>query len=81
MKTLLIIAVLAVLTGCATPPVPTEVKIPVPVACKSVEPTQPTYRFSPPYSTLFDGTRDLMGDREMALAYELELRAALKSCK
>jgi hypothetical protein len=68
--------------GCATtqgPPV--EVKIPVPVKCQTEDPTIPTYRFSPPYTTAFEAARDLLGDREVALAYENELRIALKSCK
>lgn len=69
-------------SGCATfDKVPPEVKIPVAVACKTPDPNQPTYRFSPPYENVFDATRDLLGDRETSLAYENELRSALKSCK
>jgi hypothetical protein len=81
MNKLLLILMLAI-TGCATtqgPPV--EVKIPVPVKCQTEDPAIPTYRFSPPYSTAFEAARDLLGDREVALAYENELRTALKSCK
>lgn len=73
--------VVAALGGCATTQGPTEVKIPVAVACKAEDPNQPTLRYSPPYSTTFEGTRDLLGDRELMLAYENELRTALKSCK
>lgn len=71
----------ALLMGCATTKIPDEVKIPIAVACKAADPNQPTYRFSPPYTSVFEATRDLLGDREAALAYENELRAALKSCK
>lgn len=67
--------------GCATFDAPKEVKIPVPVPCKAEEPAIPAYRFTPPYDSIFDATRDLMGDRELSLAYEIEQRAALKSCK
>ena len=81
MNKLLIILVL-VISGCATtqgPPV--EVKIPVPVKCLTEDPNIPTYRFNPPYTSAFEAARDLLGDREVALAYENELRTALKSCK
>ena len=81
MKYLLAIATLA-LVGCASnPTVPETVQVPVAVKCKTEDPKEPTYRFQPPYENIFDATRDLMGDRELALAYEIELRAALKSCK
>lgn len=74
--------VVSLLSGCATMGgAPSEVKIPIAVACKTEDPQQPTYRFSPPYDNVFDAVRDLMGDRELATAYENELRIALKSCK
>lgn len=72
----------ALLAGCATTGTqPPQIKIPVPVPCKTEEPVQPSYRFSPPYEKTFEAVRDLLGDREAALAYENELRIALKSCK
>lgn len=75
---LILLAVL--LAGCETnPSKPTIIE--VPVKCKTEDPQQPTYRYSPPYTDVFQGTRDLLGDREVALAYEAELRTALKSCK
>lgn len=49
--------------------------------CKAEEPVQPIYNYAPPYTTAFDGARDLLVDRELALGYEEELRAALRSCK
>jgi hypothetical protein len=75
-----LILALAVLGGCATTSSPTAL-VPVAVACKTEDPAQPSYRFSPPYDDIFIAVRDLMGDRELAMAYEVELRAALKSCK
>jgi hypothetical protein len=79
-KYILLIAA-ALLTGCAHNQTTPDAKIPIAVPCKAEDPNQPTYRFSPPYTSVFEATRDLLGDREAALAYENELRAALKSCK
>jgi len=76
---LLVLSVL--LASCASLSEKPSVNIPIPVACKAEDPLQPTYRFNPPYENIFEAARDLMGDREAALAYEIELRAALKSCK
>ena len=84
MKHLTIIAGLLVLGGCATNPtvkVPTIVKVPVMVPCKVDDVAVPTLRFAPPYADVFEGVRDLLGDREVTAAYENELRTALKSCK
>lgn len=80
MKTLLIIGAALLSVGCATTE-PQIVKVPVPVPCKTEDPVQPQYRFAPPYDNMFDATRDLLGDRELSVAYENELRTALKSCK
>lgn len=84
MKLIIAVASLVLLSACATtePTIVTkEVKVPVPVPCKTEEPASPPYRFAPPYDNVFDATRDLLGDRELSLAYENELRTALKSCK
>jgi hypothetical protein len=70
-----------ILSGCATTEAPPVEKIPVRIPCETTDPIQPSYRFAPPYDNLFDGVRELMGDREVSLGYEIELRAALKSCK
>lgn len=80
MKLLLVLVVLA-LSGCAVTKELVEVKIPISVPCKTETPVEPSYRFSPPYTKTFDAVRDLLGDREVAQAYEEELRVALKSCK
>ena len=81
MKYALILLGALAMTGCATTQIPKTIEIPVPVPCKTPEPPAPTYKFVPPYSTPFEGARDLLGDRDVSMAYELELRAALKSCK
>lgn len=81
MKTLIALAIVTLMTGCASTGQGPTAEIPIAVACKTPDPTTPTYRFQPPYKTVFEGTRDLMGDREAALAYEIQLRATLKSCK
>jgi hypothetical protein len=79
-KYLLIVTALF-LAGCDTMPKTPDALIPITTPCKTADPNQPTYRFAPPYTTVFEATRDLLGDREAAMAYENELRAALKSCK
>lgn len=71
----------SVLIGCANTKELVEVKIPISVPCEVETPAEPSYRFSPPYTKTFDAVRDLLGDREVAQAYEEELRVALKSCK
>ena len=79
----LLIAALA-LGGCATDKgviLPKTVEVPVAMPCKTATPDKPAYHFNPPYATIFEGTRDLMGDRDQSLAYEIQLEAALKSCK
>lgn len=84
MKTLALILAVALLGGCATASqikVPEVVKVPVPIPCKVEEPTAPDFRFSPPYDDIFAAVRDLLGDRELARAYENELSIAIKSCK
>ena len=69
------------LVGCAHTQGPDFVNIGVAVKCKTADPAKPSYRYSPPYENVFDGTRDLLGDRELSQAYEKELEAALRSCK
>lgn len=70
------------LVGCGTAvKVPETVKVPVRVPCVVEEPAEPAYRFNPPYDDVFEGTRDLLGDRALSQAYELELRTALRACK
>ncbi len=75
------IAACALLAGCATTKIPERVEVPIPVPCKVEEPAVPDYRYAPPYDNVFDAVRDLLGDRQLAQAYENELRIALKSCR
>lgn len=77
----LVLCSAVLLSACGTIQNPTRVEVPIAVKCSTPDPIQPTYRFDPPYKSVFEGVRDLLGDREAALAYEIELRAALKSCK
>jgi hypothetical protein len=67
------------ISGCAT--TSPRVDVPIAVACKVETPKEPTYRYAPPYSSLFEAVRDMLGDRELALAYEEELRKSLKVCQ
>lgn len=72
---------LVFLTGCTTIPKQTIIEVPITVPCKAEEPDRPKFRFNPPYKNIFDATKDLLGDRELSIAYENELRVALQSCK
>lgn len=78
---IILIPLLVFLTGCVTVPKNTVTGIPISVSCKAEEPDRPKFRFNPPYKNIFDATKDLMGDRELSIAYENELRVALESCK
>lgn len=83
MKYALILAVL--LSGCACfkkpeAPEPQVVKVPVAVPCEVQVPARPEYHFRPPYKSVYEGTRDLLGDRAAWKAYQEELEAALKAC-
>jgi hypothetical protein len=80
----MIIVLALVLSACASAPVLTEVKIPIAEPCAVAVPTEPDYQFkSHPYSKddPFTPVRDLLGDRELSLTYETELRVALMACK
>jgi PBP1b-binding outer membrane lipoprotein LpoB len=82
MKHLAIALILSLsLVGCASNKAPVTADIPIPVACKTENPNKPTYHYAPPYDSVFDAVRDLLGDRKLSEAYQTELEAALKSCK
>lgn len=68
------------LCACATKPVDTTL-VPISVPCKVETPAEPNWVYKPPYSNLFDAVRDLLSDRQNSIAYQTELKAALKSCK
>lgn len=68
--------------GCSTAPkVPHEVAIPVSIPCRIELPGAPDYRFQGQYENIFDAVKDLLGDREVSLAYEAQLREAIKACQ
>ena len=70
------------LFGCASAPVKEVINVPVPVFCKVNDPQKPALKYSPgTYNQLFPLVRDLKGDREQMIAYQLQLEAALKACK
>ena len=79
MKALLLTVLL--LSGCASVQKPDVVQVPITVPCETKAPNKPTLRYSPPYDSLFEGVRDLLGDRELMTGYDTELQAALKSCQ
>ena len=68
------------LSACTTAP-KIDALIPIATPCKVETPAKPDYRYSPPYDSLFDAVRDLLGDRELSIAYETKLEASLKGCK
>ncbi len=78
-KLALLLLVSILFTGCASQK--DVVNVPIPVKCTTPEPIQPDLHFSPPYPNVYDGVRDLVGDRQVQLAYEEALRIALRSCK
>lgn len=60
-----------------------EVKVPVPVACKTPEPAVPDYNVPKltTNSTIYQKTKAYLADEQLRKGYEKELLAALKSCK
>lgn len=83
MKRLAVALIAISLSGCAIfkKPKPEVVYVPVAVPCKADTPASPNYRFHPPYDQVFEAVRDLLGDRELSKAYQIELEAALKACQ
>ena len=82
MKYLVALTLSLMLSGCfETVPKQPDPVVPIAVPCKTETPNAPTYRYRPPYSTVFDAVRDLLGDREVSEAYQKQLETALKSCK
>lgn len=82
------IAMLLILTGCATPEpviqtIIQKVEVPILVPCKQEIPSTPDFNFDKltESDTLFDKTKSLLADKKIHLAYEEELLAALKACK
>lgn len=85
---LLILAAALSMTGCATttPPgintVIQRVEIPIAVPCKVEIPIKPDFNFDKltPEQDIFDKTRAVLADRNIHIAYQIELLAAINSC-
>lgn len=79
MKLMTLILVLA-LAGCASQP--QTIHVPVPTPCQASVPAEPEYNFPKltKQNTMFEAVRALLADRELSLAYELELRAIVDTC-
>lgn len=60
-----------------------EVKVPVPVYCKTETPAPPKFCFKglKESDDIFVKNRCILSDRKKHIAYEIELNAALASCK
>jgi len=76
------------LFGCATTEptikvVTQKVEIPVATACKTVTPTAPSFSFNSlsEENTIYEKSQIALSDLELHRSYEIELLAALKSCK
>lgn len=86
---LLLIALVSVLASCATyePPavrvVTQQVEIPIAIPCIVDVPPPPLFGFETIQNTqsLYSKVQILLSDREMHIAYEIELLGALKSCQ
>lgn len=74
-----IFLLLIMLTGCASDPI----KVPIPITCQTPVPAAPNYTFEQlsKDDNLYLKVRSLLSDRELSMAYEIELAAALASCK
>lgn len=84
MRTICAVLTAMLVAGCeTTPKVPEEVLIPIAVPCKVETPAEPDYQFYKltPEDTIWTKVQVLLSDRQLALAYQMELRAALAACK
>lgn len=69
----LVLILLILLEACSTQQVL--------VTCVTQVPEKPTLKYSPPYTSVFDGVRDLLGDKYASEAYEVQLEAIVQGCK
>lgn len=79
MRALAMVAAIA-LASCATKPVE-PVKIMVPVPCITQRPAPPVLPRIVADDTLFQRVQKLLAERELRIAYEGELEAALAACE
>lgn len=86
MKTILLVSLLVLsLSGCGLfqPRVEIrEVKVPVPVPCKIIEPEKPVMPFqeSDPDENIFVKMKKALAEIELRQGYEVKLEAAIKEC-
>lgn len=80
-----LLCVAMIVSGCCTNPTkpPEVVKVPVAIPCPVAIPTPPAFQFDKlkPTDTIWDKVKVLLSDRQLSIAYELELTAALAACK
>lgn len=73
-----------ILTGCTSiPKLPSVVKVPVSAPCRVETPSVPDYKF-PSLSeqdSVWTKVKTLLSDRQLSIAYEETMRAALTACK
>lgn len=72
------------LAGCNhNPVIPGDVNIPIAVPCKVDTPAEPAYQFGnlTEADTIWTKVQVLLSDRQLSIAYETELKAALAACK
>lgn len=68
------------MAGCSRTPPPEPVKVMVPVPCISTMPAKPVYPEVNGDAGLFERVQTLLADRELRIAYEGQLEAALSAC-
>lgn len=83
-----LLTLMVVIAGCATtePVIRTviqKVEVPIAVPCKAEIPIKPNFNFDKLTieQDIFDKTKSILADRKLHQGYEIELEAALKSCK
>jgi hypothetical protein len=77
-----IFLVTTMMCSCASAPKETT-SVPIGIPCKTKEVPVPDYQFDKLKSTdsIFRKIQVLLSDRQLAIAYEIELAAQVKSCQ
>jgi hypothetical protein len=78
--TLPLICAALLLSACGRTPPPEPIKVMVPVPCIATKPTKPVYPEAPEAAGLFERVQTLLAERELRMAYEGQLEAALSAC-
>lgn len=76
----LLVSLATFLGGCATRTVTHRVNIPVPVPCRIQWPVEPQPTPFPADANIVTKAKILLADLERRIGYEVELRAAVRSC-